>query len=274
MPWPSIARRSAARARVAAGAPRAALLIALGVLALLGLRALVAEPAATAPAPAPQPPAASAAGHAEAFARAYLTWEESRHEEREDALAALGAPGLGAGLTPPLEGSQRVIWSAVLAERAGPGGTRVVTVAAETDAGELLHLAVPVARAPDGAPAIARAPALVGAPPSARGWRAADGPEVADPALERVARRALTNYLAGDRANLLADLAPGAIVSLPAARIRGPRLGALTWSDRAAGWAALSVSAGIPGGARADLAYPLSVVHEGRWLVRAIAPAT
>ena len=92
----------------------------------------------------------------------------------------------------------------------------MITVAAQTTR-QLLYLAVPVHRTERGFLVVPRYPALVGPPVSDPGAAPAEERDVSDGALRAVAERAVTNYLAGQRANLLADLDPAAVVSLPPA---------------------------------------------------------
>jgi hypothetical protein len=270
---PDGARRSAARARLAAIAPRVLALLALALLAALGLRDLVAPAAAPAPAPIVVQPAEDlgARAVAEAFARAYLAWDPGDPGDRSRALQKLAARDLGegAGLRPPAGGpGQTVGWTAVLADRLGPGGTRVITVAADTSAGPR-YLDVPVTREPGGALVVAADPALVGAPRGDPGRALREEEPIEDPALVVVVRRAVANYLTGDRDNLLADLAPGAAIVMPAA-LRGIQVGEVTWADRERVVAAVAVRALLPGGATAELRYVLALVDRGRWLVRSI----
>ena len=107
-----------------------------------------------------------------------------------------------------------MLWTAAAGARRS-GNRQTVTVAAQTSAGPV-YLAVPVARDERGFLYVAAYPALVG-PPATN--TAADAPteeDVEDPRLRDVVERAITNYLAGEKRNLLADLAPEAVVSLPA----------------------------------------------------------
>jgi hypothetical protein len=261
---------------MAARLPRALAVLALALLAALGLRAILAPASAPAPAPAATAPRETgASGLAEAFARAYLGWDAADPEARERALGRLGAAALGpgAGLEPPREGRQRVIWTAPVAERATPGGGRVVTVAVALETGPPVHLAVPIGRAPDGHPYVAGRPALVGPPPFGAAPERTFPPAVDDPALVAVARRALVNYLAADQANVAADLAPGASVA-PLDRPLSATVGEPAWIDRATGWLAAPVAAELPGGARAALRYELRAVFRERWLIAALEPHT
>ena len=272
--WPAVAVRSAARERIVARTPRALIALGLVVLSALGLRALVASPS-QAPLSGAGPASADleATGLAEAFARAYLSWDAERPQDRERALERLGTSALDAGIEPPSEGHQRVLWTAPVAERAAPGGGRMITIAVALEGGPVLHLAVPIGRAPGDRPYVAERPALVGPPPLGDAPARATPPPVEDPALVEVARRALANYVAGDGANLAADLAPEASVA-PLARPIAATVGEPAWIDRASGWLAVPVDAELPGGARADLRYELRAVWRERWLVAALEPHT
>jgi conjugative transposon protein TcpC len=267
-------RRPAALSRVVGLAPRALALVAIGMLALLGLRGLVQGGSRTVRVLAPPAPAAEALparALAERFARAYLSWDPRRPSAREDALAGLASPDLGpgAGLSPPATGpAQRVRFTQVVDERAGAGGTRVVTVATRTSR-ETVYLAVPVLVAPDGALALVQPPALVGPPLIDIERTAPDEAPVEDPALAEVARRAVLNYLTGDRANLVADLAPGASVVMPRP-LAALSVERVSWADRARGLVSVAVRAALSGGARAELRYELAVVDQGRWLVQTV----
>jgi hypothetical protein len=266
--------RSTARERILARAPRALLALSLIVLSALGFRALVAPPGL---APVFESSAAradlGAAGLAEAFARAYLSWHADRPELREKALARLGASPFGSGLEPPRAGSKEVLWTAPVAERTTPGGQSVITVAAALESGPLLHLAVPIGRDSGGRPYVAERPALVGPPPLGATPRRTLPPAVEDPTLVEVARRALANYLAADRANLDADLAPEASVA-PLAGAIAATVGEPSWIDRTTGWLAVPVDAELLDGARAALRYELRAVWHERWLIAALEPHT
>jgi hypothetical protein len=208
---------------------------------------------------------AAGRGVAEAFARAYFTWGNDV-EKRRSALASLVTDALSpdAGFTPPAGGSQTVVWTTVISERTD-GKTRYVTVAVDTGKAGMAYLEVPVERR-DGRIAVIDYPAVVGAPP-----RLADVPRpgvepVEDSELSAIARRAVTNYLKGEADDLRADLARGAVVTLPELRVGSPRPLVVTWLDRTTGWVAVAVE--LPGGPR--LVYRLAVVKSERWYVRAI----
>jgi hypothetical protein len=266
-------RRSAGLSRVAGLAPRAVLLVAVAVLAVLGLRTLAAgRPAA--PATPPDTAASDGAGFlAEAFTRAYLSWDPRRPDARARALAPIASSELGEGarLQPPAAGpAQRVLWTSVLGVRAGAAGEMVVRVVADTTSG-LRVLDVPVLRGRDGALAVAAPPALVAAPRTDPRLALSDPQQVRDGTLAAVVRRALAHYLEGDAFELEADLAPGAVVALPPPLAR-VRVGEVGWLSETEGRIAVTAEASLPGGARARLRYELVVAQEGRWLVHQIAP--
>jgi hypothetical protein len=89
-------------------------------------------------------------------------------------------------------------------------------------------------------------------------------------AKQLVAQRAVTNYLAGQRTNLLADLDPAAVVSLPTTvlDVRSVRSITKAAEDRVA----VEVAAADDAGIQWTLRYELTVVHRDRWYVRAIEP--
>jgi hypothetical protein len=87
-----------------------------------------------------------------------------------------------------------------------------------------------------------------------------------------VAERALSNYLAGDRADLLADLDAGAVVSLPERRLTLREVREVTWAAPSRRLA-LTVDARSPApdGLDLTLRYELEVARRaGRWLVRSV----
>jgi hypothetical protein len=259
------------RARV----PRIAFYAVVGVLCIAGLRTIVAgtpEPAARATATADGAQADQAAAtFAEAFARAYLTWDGRDAEARSEQLAAFvsGSFGGGAGVTPRDGTSQTVLWTAVVAQRPDRRG-RIVTVAAQTNE-RMVYLSVPVARDEGGAMRVAGYPAIVG-PPAIRSdttLDARDEDPVNDEALETVAVRAITNYLARAERNLAADLVPGAAVSLPGEALTVAATERVTWAEPQRRVAVL-LQARDQGGTAWTLRYELDVQLSDRWYVRSI----
>jgi hypothetical protein len=210
-------------------------------------------------------------GFAQAFARAYLSWDARHPDQHQRQVAAFLSAALDGdgGLQMPPRGQQQVLWTAAIQDEPDAHGDRVITVAAQTTR-QLLYLAVPVHRTRRGFLAVPRYPALVGPPVSDPGAAPAEERDVSDGALRAVAQRAVTNYLAGQRSNLLADLDPAAVVSLPTTvlEVRSVRSITKAAGDRVA----VEVAAGDDAGIRWTLRYELTVVHRDRWYVRAIEP--
>ena len=250
-------------------------MIALLLLAAVGVKATLAPRAASTP--APRAPAAGVRditeqGFAQAFARAYLSWDARNPDQHQRQVAAFLSDALDGdgGLQMPPRGEQQVLWSAAIQDQTDAHGDRLITVAAQTTR-QLLYLAVPVHRTRRGFLVVPRYPALVGPPVSDPGAAPAEERDVSDGALRAVAQRAVTNYLAGQRTNLLADLDPAAVVSLPTTvlDVRSVRVdhegGATT------GWPSRSRPPTTPA-SQWTLRYELTVVHRDRWYVRAIEP--
>lgn len=235
--------RSARLERARSRAPRALFFAVTVVLVALGARELIA-PAE----PAPARTAGTAVDHAsedfaQRFTRAYLAWDSSAPAARERALRSLVPDDLegDAGLT-PVAGSQEVLWTQVAQNQEAIAGGRVIVVAAgvSTQAAPL-YLAVPVYRADDGAIGLAGYPSLVG-PPTVGRAELGDREEVEDEAILAMAERVVGNYLAGERANLAADLAPEARVSLPTRALRLLSVEDVLWA-RGVGSSAVLVTA-------------------------------
>lgn len=237
------------------------------VLSLAGLRSLIAGPPAPTRIGSGGGYDATAAAFAESFARTYLSWDSERPEERERALAGLVSASLdpGAGLEPGGRSRQDVLWTAVLAARR-TRRARIVTVAAQTTGG-VFHLSVPVARDDRGFLFVSAYPALVGAPPTAPDAPVDEAPEVEDPDLRVVAERVVRNYLERQASDLRADLAPEAVVSLPARRLRVEDVEAVR--DLGGSRVAVELRA-LGGGVSWRLRYELAVVKRERWYVRSI----
>jgi hypothetical protein len=257
------------RSRWAGRVPKAITLLVVAILCAAGLRAAIAGP----PSPPRDRPAIagndlSAQGFAEAFARAYLTWDAARPADHERQVAAFISEALdpGAGLSLPRRGAQTVLWTAAVQDRRVGGRGRLVTVAAETTE-SLLYLSVRVDRDPRGFMFIGRYPALVGPPATNTKAPLPDEPEVEDQRLAIVARRTVTNYLAREATNLQADLEPSAVVSLPPSRLVVRSIDAVQWT--AARRVAVEVDARSSSGDW-RLRYELDVVKRDRWYVRSI----
>lgn len=258
--------------RMRALAPRLLVLAVIAIVGLNGLRTMFAgtpEPVPDARPAFATDATADVEGYAEAFARAYLTWDADDPDARRAALAAfLGERDADGGLRPADGVSQRVRWTSVAALE-GRRDRTLVTVAAATDDGTL-HLSVPVARGAHGLQ-IVDYPALVGAPRADRETRLSvpHEEEVDDPGLETVVQRALENYFGHADANLLADLTPTATVALPERRLRLQELDDLTWAvpDRRV---AVRLRATDEAGTELTLRYELAVQLTDRWYVDAI----
>lgn len=267
-----VVTRSARANRAFARGPRLLVLSAVGVLAIAGARVAIAgtdRPLAIARASAPFPDLV-AQGFAQSFARAYLTWDARRPELHAKQVAPYVSRTLdpGAGLQPPDRGSQGVLWTAVVQDRAVGYRVRMITVAAQTTR-SLVHLAVPVQRGARGLLIVPRYPALVGPPVSDPAQRVGTEKEVEDTALRTVAARTVTNYVEGERDNLRADLDRATVVSLPTAALRVRSVDAVAWA--AARRVAVTVAAEGADGTAWTLRYELSVVRRDRWYVRAIS---
>lgn len=258
------------RVRTAARASRAVVLAACAVLVVVGLRTLLA-PAREAPTGATYRATTdtTAAGIAETFARAYLTWESEGFEERDAALARLMPIDDATSADAPGQRDQRVLWSLVVADRPAGSRRRIVTVAAQTTAA-LVHLAVTVARDDRGFLYVPSRPAFVGPPAIARDVSTAPDRDVEDNELRTVAARVVTNYLARERDDLRADLDPRAVVSLPEQSLRVAAIDGVTWVT-AGRRVAVALTASGPQGLRLALRYELAVTRRaGRWLVRTV----
>jgi Conjugative transposon protein TcpC len=253
---------------------------ALWILALAGLattaRLMIAPPVPSAPrsgsSGGPTEDLA-AAGYAELFSRAYLTWSGDDPEARQRALAPFVGSSMeaDAGLQPPAEGEQQVQWTEVVQEREVTAGDHAYTVAAQTDVAGLVYLVVSVARSRDGVLQLASYPAFVGAPAAGRAVLASGLREVRDEALTVVVERALRNYLASSDAELAADLASEARVSLPAQEMVLQTIQHLNWSPDEAGAVVATVTAHDERDATYTLTYDVDVARVGqRWEVAAI----
>jgi hypothetical protein len=257
--------RSARLGRARARAPRWAFLALVCVLCLAGLHSIFLAPAA-APAPGPTGPPTDWAEQSFAlgFARAYLSYDSGRPQEREAALRPFVGAGIeaGAGFTPPDHGSQQVRWADVAQVQRPLAGGIAITVAAQlSDAAEPVYLSVPVGRGRGGEIYLGGYPSFVGAPLSGAAHPSAPGGEpVSDPAVQALVRRALGNYLAGDAEDLAADLAGAATVTLPGADLTLGGVEELEWVDGEGGGAVLAtVTATDPRGGAYTLRYEVGV---------------
>jgi hypothetical protein len=250
-----------------ARAPRLAFTTACAILSLIGLRVALAGPSKPLAASTRSVAATSGVdGFAEGFARAFLTVSPKGPGRRDRALKVYGyvAEDSAAGTV-----ATRVAWTAVVASQARPGGGRVVTLLAD-DGRREWYLAVTVAIDRAGRRSIAVAPALVGPPATHRDAVAPAEAEVDDRGLRQVAERVVRHFLAGDHADLAADLARGAMVTTPPVATRLTSVDAITWVARPSR-IAVALTAATPGHLRFSLRYELQVIRlGGRWLVREV----
>lgn len=207
------------------------------------------------------------------FARRYLTWSAASPAAHAAGLAAFlsAATDPDIGLGQPSHGSERVTWADVVQARAVADGEHVYTVALDTGVPTLTYLSVDVVRALDGALRLGRYPAFVGPPLMSPATTLGGGGvgDVSDAALSAVIGRALRNYLAGSRANLAADLAPGAAVSTPTDALVLDQIDLLRVERD--GNVLATLVAHASNGTSFTLTYELDVVRTaGRWLITAI----
>ena len=273
-------RRLAARAvrparvtRRLGRAPATGMVLALLVLAAVGVKATLAP---RTPTVETRPSSDTDRdimehGFAQSFARAYLSWDARQPDHHHQQVAPFLAESLDGdgGLQIPARGDQQVLWSTAVQAQVDAHGDRLVTVAVQTTR-QLVYLAVPVHRTSRGFLVVPRYPALVGPPVSDPGAATDQERDVTDEGLRTVAERAVTNYLAGERTNLLADLDRGAVVSLPTARLDVRSVRAITKAARDR--VAIEVSTADTTGVGWTLRYELAVVRRDRWYVSAIEP--
>lgn len=268
-------------AQLRARAPRTILAVTVAILCVAGLKAIINGPpaAALAPPPAPVTSDLGAESFAEGFARAYLTWRPDDDGAREGELARFLPENLDpdGGLAPADGTAQTVLWTAIAGARTQRGAS-LVTVAARTRAGDgsdpdaaeqTVYVSVPVARDRHGFLYVRTYPAIVGPPATTRAVDPPDLPPVQDAQLSAVVSRALTNYLAGERTNLLADLTPDAVVSLPDDHLRVTGVTAIAWTS-AGRRVAAEVQATGAGSGSWTLRYELEVRRTDRWYVRSL----
>src|SRR3954469_15061441 len=263
--------RSLSSLRWRARAPRVLALAGLLVCAVLVLRSAARPEATTEPPARVQTPFdLRAEGFAEAFARAYLTWDAADPASHERAVARYTSQALnpGAGMHLPRVGKQRVLWTRTVVDEPR-SHERLITVAAETSR-QAVDLIVAVARDPRGMLFISRYPAIVAQSPADPGASPAVEQPVDDSTLLAVVRRAVRNFVSGQRADLLADLDRGAFVVVPQQRLRPHAVRDVTWVLPQRRVAAV-VEATAPDGTGLTLQYELDVVRRaGRWLVRSV----
>jgi hypothetical protein len=257
------------RVRLAGQAPRIALMVACGTITAGGaVRTFAPRPVATVAASAHhQADTTEEEGLAERFAVAYLSLDPGDDDGRGRRLRSLGLADTAA--LAERVGTERQTVSAVstAAVQRVPGGVDV-TVAAG-DGHTWRYLLVPVRRDADGL-SIAGPPALVGPPRVAQNALGRPEDEVQAGALKQVAERVVRHFVAGDRTDLVADLAPGVATSPPRTELRVVTVQSVTWV-RSPGRVAAVVRARGRAGLNLTLRYELAVVRrDGRWLVTAI----
>lgn len=263
------------RIRVRLGWPRYLLYILAGLAILRTVLAILAPAAVPRPVivrPSGSDPAAS--GFAVMFARAYLSYDSQNPSAREQALKPFigggGALDQDAGFAPPDSGSQQVSAAELVQSVPLGGGRQRFTVMALTSQAGTVCLAVTVGRDSTGALQLVGVPAFVGAPRTAPAAAdpAANGDDVADPALKAVIARAIGNYLSGSSTELQADLAPNTAVSTSPHHLRLAQLERMTWA--APGQVGVDLQATDRTGATWELHYTLAVSRRDRWYLTAI----
>jgi hypothetical protein len=257
-----LVRRSARLERLRALSPRYLFVAVLAITSLVGLRELISPEKAPVPSRAPGAADYALEDFAQGFARAYLTYDAARPQVRERALRPYLPEELdaGAGLMPPERGSRSVEWVRVAQNQEALAGGRIVVVAAGMG-GEPAptYLAVPVARTSEGAITLTGYPSVVGPPTIARSELGARE-EVQDREVLAVAERVVRNYLAGERADLEADLALDAAVAIPVQRFEVQSVDDLAWAAGPDSGAVLAtVSARGEAGGLWTLTYELGV---------------
>ncbi len=261
------------QAQVRARAPRALFYVLVLILCVSGLRSILGGPAQAEPArvTSAQTTDWTVAAYAQDFARAYLTWgAEEPAGDREQRLATFLADDLdpSGGVRPAKGADQAVAWTSVVGVRRVAGDRQIVTLHVGTS-GRPLFLAVPVDRTEDGKLGIPAYPAIVGPPASDTRARDADEPRVEDGGLSTVAERALRNYLALNRDDLMADLSAGAVVAPPSDPLELDGVEDITWVARGRR-VAVQVTAADEQGTQLTLRYELEVAKTDRWYVRSI----
>jgi hypothetical protein len=208
-------------------------------------------------------------GLAERFAAAYLTLVPGEDARREGRLRSLGLVDSASLDDRVGRRPLGVTSTSVAAVRPVRSGGADVTVAVEVD-GAWRFLSVCVRRRQGGL-IVDGPPAVVGAPPIALNELGQPEDEVQSGRLKAVVERVIRHYLAGDRPDLAADLAPRAAVSIPHTDLRMASVVATTWASPGTR-VAVTLRARGRDGLNLTLRYELEVVRRGgRWLVTAVA---
>jgi hypothetical protein len=271
----TIRSRSLWQLRLARETPR----VLLGALALFGLAAsarfAIAPPSSgRAVVERDALPLAdrAAEGYAVLFARRYLSWNSADPQAGGQALQGFIGEGMepDGGVILPPEGGQTVEWAEVVQAREPVRGQHLYTIAAQLDPGGLEYLTVGLTRTADGALTLSGYPAFVGPPALVAATAASHLRQVSNPVLEVVVRRGLANYLSGSLAELDADLASGARVSLPLAVLQLQDVERMSWTTGPGSLLAIVRAVG-QNGVRYTLSYEVEVVRsQGRWEILAI----
>jgi hypothetical protein len=265
---------SARRMRLVARAPRFLAATVAIVLSLAGLRTVVfGAPAAKIERfYEPTSDNVGTEAFAEAFARAYLTWSGSGDiQAYGQSLARYNPQFADSEGVQPSNAPERVTWASVVQDQPSAlEGSRIVTVEMQLVPGDrTVYLAVPVNRAQNGALAVTTWPSFVGAPAVQAAPTMPNLTAVTDPNLITVVTRAITNYLADDKNDLQADLAPGTQVTYPAQQLQvsGPPVSVQSTGP---GGVLITVRATDAQGAAYTLAYEVGVELTERWYVDSI----
>ncbi len=159
-----------------------------------------------------------------------------------------------------------MIWVEVASDQQALAGGRAITIAAAISTQPLpVYLTVTVAHERGGPLSLVGYPAFVGAPAISRNAPSVARSPVEDEQLAAVVSRALRNYLAGSAQNLKADLAPGAVITLPTLPLRVRSVARIEWLGRSGARAVLaSVEAIDARGATYTLAYEMGVAIRER----------
>jgi len=276
-PAPALRRESLGAVRARANAPRVLTLGAIGVLALAGVRHIIAPPAPVTVSRTVQVPASGDAAPADAFAqdfaRAFLTFDGSDTSGHDQQLAGFLAPGVDLSQTVVPSGGrgQHVTWTTIAGRVSRGSGQSTITVEVGVDRDATpRYLAVAVRQGQGGTVAVTGLPALVNAPALDTESAPSAGDQVSDPALVAVVERALGSYLRGDSAQLAADLLPGAAQPVPANHLALTQTTAVT--QVSAGLLAAEVNAHDAAGVSYSLRYLIAVSRRDRWYVAAINP--
>jgi Conjugative transposon protein TcpC len=209
-------------------------------------------------------------GFAQDYARAYLSWDSSDAAAHQQSLVRFNPrlaqdPGTMAPRSP-----QVVSATEVVQDEASAVQGRIVTVEVTLAPGSRVeYLAVAVARSQNGSMAVLNFPSFVGAPSVQESPPHPTLQAVNDQELSTVVLRSLTNYVAGDSANLAADLAPGTQVTFPPNQLElTASSGQLSWTGPNGVLATVEVR--DQQGASYTLTYEVGVQRSDRWYVNSI----